>query len=525
MMNPLDLSCAADNVRRSTACRDPEACRTEEELTHHHDINTGSISKAVFDQSAAVFDPAQCLALDKSLFDETLEDQESSILSEDEQERGKPWLGPEKNATSPLPIPIQHVNPMASSLQRPAVQFADTVVEYNDEEDLEVGKTCCNSWNRPNSIGDLVTAIRNRQVVDRDGSVERRIQDFERARTLRQDKYRASRPWGILGMFDHLSGIRDDLQWAEHAAARRAQQEPYVGWADYMKDHERNYHRLPVFVIAVTIISTVMFIYTMSLADWKFAPPKVNPMIGPPPEALLEAGALNSYLVVVEGQWWRLFAPLVLHAGIIHFVFNMLAIWFIGGPLEKIHGSTNVGCLFVISAVGGNVLSAALQPNVISVGASGGIFGLVGVCLADIFVNWDLLFLNLGNEDERTPCNNIQVLFWLLFDVLVNFMLGLTPFIDNFAHMGGLFYGIFYALPLVDRLGMHFFGQLGFCFKLQNCSLRAFGFMAGCTLLLVSSLLLLKSDGYSSPCERCRFISCAPFPFWKEEKWWDCSLE
>jgi Rhomboid family len=196
--------------------------------------------------------------------------------------------------------------------------------------------------------------------------------------------------------------------------------------------------------------------------------------------------------------------------------------WLIGSPLEKVYGFTSVASLFLISAVGGNILSAALQPNVVSVGASGGIFGMVGICLADIVVNWDLLFLKLGG-DERTPCQNAQVLFWLFIDILVNMLIGLTPFVDNFAHMGGLLYGIFYALPLVDRLGVHFFGQLGVCFKLKNCSLRVFGFLAGCTLLLTSSILLLKSDGYNSPCEQCRFISCAPFPFWTEDKWWDCT--
>jgi hypothetical protein len=158
------------------------------------------------------------------------------------------------------------------------------------------------------------------------------------------------------------------------------------------------------------------------------------------------------------------------------------------------------------------------------VGASGGIFGLVGVVLADIFVNWDLLFLRIEGLDDRNPCVNIQVLLWLGFDMALNIVAGLTPFIDNFAHMGGLLYGIFYALPLVDRLGLHFFGKLGFCFQFQSFSLRVFGFLAGSILLMVSSLMLVNSDGLESPCEGCRFISCAPFPFWKDDKWWDCDI-
>ena len=149
---------------------------------------------------------------------------------------------------------------------------------------------------------------------------------------------------------------------------------------------------------------------------------------------------------------------------------------------------------------------------------------MVGVCLADVFVNWDLLFLKLEEDkNDTTSCNNLQVLFWLVFDMAVNILIGLTPFVDNYAHLGGLLYGIFYALPLVDRLGLHFFGRMGICFRLQHCSLRLFGFLSGCCLLLVSSLLLMNSDGYTSPCESCRYISCVPFPFWTEDKWWDCS--
>ena len=215
----------------------------------------------------------------------------------------------------------------------------------------------------------------------------------------------------------------------------------------------------------------------------------------------------------------------MLHAGIIHYALNMLAIWFIGIPLEKLHGCAYISCLFIISAVGGNILSAVFQPNVVSVGASGGIFGLIGVCLADITVNWDLLFLKVDSKlKERSLCDNFQVLVCLLFDVLINIVIGLTPYVDNFAHGGGLLYGILYALPFAEKLDLHFFGRENICTRLTTVSLRLFGILAGLCLLIASSIMLVRSDGNTSPCERCRFISCAPFPPWKENKWWDCSI-
>ena len=219
-----------------------------------------------------------------------------------------------------------------------------------------------------------------------------------------------------------------------------------------------------------------------------------------------------------------MFTPLVLHAGIVHYVVNMVAIWFIGRPLEKLHGFANISFLFIISAVGGNTLSAVFQPFAFSVGASGGIFGLLGVCLAEISVNWDLLFLDVDNElKKRSTCHNVLVLLGLFFDMTLHILIGLTPYIDNFAHAGGMLYGILYALPFTHKLDLHFFGRKSVCNRMATCTMRLVGFFAGISLLIASSVLLSRSDGSTSPCEECRFISCVPFPFWKENKWWECS--
>jgi membrane associated rhomboid family serine protease len=66
----------------------------------------------------------------------------------------------------------------------------------------------------------------------------------------------------------------------------------------------------------------------------------------------------------------------------------------------------------------------------ISVGASGGIFGLIGACLADIFMNWGLLFNQFVNGKNKH--RHIYILLALLVDVIINCLIGLTPFVDNF---------------------------------------------------------------------------------------------
>lgn len=59
-------------------------------------------------------------------------------------------------------------------------------------------------------------------------SLQRRMRDFQFAQQKRLEKYGHTRPWGILGLYEHLSAIRNDLEWAEDAAWRRDNHEPYL---------------------------------------------------------------------------------------------------------------------------------------------------------------------------------------------------------------------------------------------------------------------------------------------------------
>ena len=59
-------------------------------------------------------------------------------------------------------------------------------------------------------------------------ALARRMRDFQFAQEKRRKKYGDERPWGILGLYDHLAAIRADVEWAEDAACRRANGDPYV---------------------------------------------------------------------------------------------------------------------------------------------------------------------------------------------------------------------------------------------------------------------------------------------------------
>ncbi|WP_420034517.1 rhomboid family intramembrane serine protease [Streptomyces sp. cg28] len=82
---------------------------------------------------------------------------------------------------------------------------------------------------------------------------------------------------------------------------------------------------------------------------------------------------------VAEGQWYRLVTSMFLHVGYVHIAFNMLSLWWIGGPLEAALGRARYIALYFVSGLAGSALTYLLTaPNQATLGASGAIFGLFG---------------------------------------------------------------------------------------------------------------------------------------------------
>lgn len=357
-------------------------------------------------------------------------------------------------------------------------------------------------------------------------ALKRRLRDFAFAQQKRRETYGEKNPWGIIGLYDHLTGIRTDIEWAEDAAWRREHDEPYLSWSDFEQAKDTGYNQ-PFFTYIVMFICTGCLILSIGVNGWKVEPLSVNPMIGPSAQTLIDVGAKKTSLIVQDNEWFRIFSPMVLHAGIIHFILNMVALWFIGYAVEMNHGFLAIAILFIVPATGGTLLSALFLPEYISVGASGGIFGLIGGCIADIVTNWNLLFskeVNTSNHGQRF--RNFKVLVWLLLDIFLNVLIGLTPFVDNFTHLGGMIYGFLCGLSKLERLSKAFFGvQKGFMSKFQNGLVRFIGTILSIVLIVITLILLMKSDGERlTSCRGCRYVSCVPFPFWAdyEDKWWYC---
>ncbi|WP_407704428.1 rhomboid family intramembrane serine protease [Streptomyces spongiae] len=88
---------------------------------------------------------------------------------------------------------------------------------------------------------------------------------------------------------------------------------------------------------------------------------------------------LRSIEGVADGQWYRLLTAMFLHSGYVHIMFNMLSLWWIGGPLEAALGRARYLTLYLVSGLAGSALTYLIaDANQPSLGASGAIFGLFG---------------------------------------------------------------------------------------------------------------------------------------------------
>ena len=204
----------------------------------------------------------------------------------------------------------------------------------------------------------------------------------------------------------------------------------YLSWSAF-EDSKNSGFNKPYFTYLLLFVCSAVLIVSVGVNGWNIESFSVNPMIGPSASTLISLGAKYSNMIVNQNDIWRLVTPMFLHAGLIHYIFNMMALWFVGIAVESIHGFAAASIIFTISAIGGTLLSAIFLPQYISVGASGGIFGLIGSCLADIVMNWHLLFSDFVNEGQKKR-NHVLILMLLFLDITANTLLGMTPFVDNF---------------------------------------------------------------------------------------------
>jgi len=134
---------------------------------------------------------------------------------------------------------------------------------------------------------------------------------------------------------------------------------------------------------------------------------------------------------VANGEWWRLITGAFLHLGLLHIAFNMYALWLFGPIIEQMYGHVEFAVIYLLCALGGNVLTILVAPDVPALGASGAIFGLFGLA----FIVSRRRHLLLGPQ-ARAMLSRVGSL--LVLNLIITFTL---PFISWTGHVGGLAVG------------------------------------------------------------------------------------
>ena len=96
---------------------------------------------------------------------------------------------------------------------------------------------------------------------------------------------------------------------------------------------------------------------------------------------LLEWGYVSAD-TVAAGEWWRILTSAFLHVGLLHLVLNMWALYLFGPLVEQLYGHLEYLAIYLLCAIGGSVLTILAAPDQAAVGASGAIFGLLGLAFA-----------------------------------------------------------------------------------------------------------------------------------------------
>lgn len=176
--------------------------------------------------------------------------------------------------------------------------------------------------------------------------------------------------------------------------------------------------------IALVALNVVVFVGGLLLGERQLQEAYGN-LPGP---VVLSDGSLGG---VTVGEYYRLMTAAFLHGGPFHLAMNMFALASLGPTLESALGRSRYLALYLLSALGGSVLSFLLSaPGQLGVGASGAIFGLFGA--------YYVVVRRLGGETR-------QIVTLLLINLAITFA---VPIIDWRAHLGGLVTGALVAAAL-----------------------------------------------------------------------------
>ena len=178
-------------------------------------------------------------------------------------------------------------------------------------------------------------------------------------------------------------------------------------------------HKITYTLIAINILFYILSIFlSKSIIDIDM-------------EVLVKQGALFGPIVVLGGEWWRLFTAMFLHGGMTHLLMNMFSLYLIGRGAEQYFNAQSYLSIYLFSGLLGALASLYMHPASVGIGASGAIFGIFGA-MAGFFLA------------HREQIGEHTKAFMKEFAIIIgiNLVIGFSiPSVDVSAHAGGLMVG------------------------------------------------------------------------------------
>ena len=174
----------------------------------------------------------------------------------------------------------------------------------------------------------------------------------------------------------------------------------------------------PVITYALIVINIMIFMYTYMYDQ----------------SGEITYGLANNFMAIREGEYYRLFTAMFLHANIYHLIFNMYALFVMGPQVERYYGKSKFLFIYVLGGLMGSIFSCVFMNEYsYGIGASGAIFALFGSVA--YFTYYYRATLQGLLRSQVVPV------------IMVNLVLGfLMPGIDVYAHIGGLIGGVLISM-------------------------------------------------------------------------------
>lgn len=237
-------------------------------------------------------------------------------------------------------------------------------------------------------------------------------------------------PDDFFGLRRVLEEEAGDVAHSQEEDSVRTSSGGYAGYYDGNPRQERAFSQefTPVNTALVILNVLVFFIMTFMGSGEE--------------ESLLEKGAMYVPFIIEKGEYYRLFTCMFLHFGFMHLSGNMVVLMFLGDNVERVVGKIKYIIIYILGGLIGSLGSFLYaffhNQNILSAGASGAIFAMIGALL------W-LVIRNKGRLEDMTTLRMCVLIAYALYNGLV------SENVDMAAHLFGLIGGFLVAIVLYRK--------------------------------------------------------------------------